>query len=113
MMSNVRGDTWAQKNNAWLRLSKVADPAAVDTLDKRDVSPGMSRLEDMQNALNGCCFCAGCGIRMAFSVRRRAIVLAFLGSLACKIEKTKNPNCDAYHLRVSIFAVKVELHRLV
>jgi len=44
---------------------------------------------------------------MAFSVRRRAIVVAFLGSLACKIEKTKNPNCDAYHLRVSIFAVKV------
>ena len=40
MMSNVRGDTWAQKNNAWLRLTKVADPAAVDTLDKRDVSPG-------------------------------------------------------------------------
>ena len=68
----------------------------------------MSRLEDMQNALNGCGFCAGCGIHMAFSVRRRAIVLAFLGSLACKIEKTKNPNCDAYHLRVSIFAVKVE-----
>jgi hypothetical protein len=28
-------------------------------------------------------------------------------------KKTKNPNCDAYHLRVSIFAVKVELHRLV
>ena len=45
---------------------------------------------------------------MAFSVRRRAIVVAFLGSLACKIEKTKNPNCDAYHLRVSIFAVKVD-----
>src|SRR6476660_4536976 len=64
----------------------------------------MSRLEDMQNALNGCCFCAGCGIHMAFSVRRRAIVVAFLGSLACKIE---NPNCDAYHLRVSIFAVKM------
>jgi len=41
---------------------------------------------------------------MAFSVRRRAIVVAFLGSLACKIE---NPNCDAYHLRVSIFAVKM------
>ena len=67
---------------------KVADPA-VDTLDKRDVSPGMSRLEDMQNALNGCGFCARMRNPMAFSVRRRAIVLAFLGSLTCKIEKRK------------------------
>ena len=44
---------------------KVADPA-VDTLDKRDVSPGTSRLEDMRNAVNGCGFRAGCGIHMAF-----------------------------------------------
>jgi hypothetical protein len=109
MMSNVRGDTWAQKKQCLVASHhKVADPPP-STHSTR----GMFRLEDMQNALNGCCFCAGCGIRMAFSVRRRAIVVAFLGSLACKIEKTKNPNCDAYHLRVSIFAVKVELHRLV
>ena len=32
--------------------------------------------------------------------------LHFWGSLACKIEKAKDPNCDAYHLRVSIFALK-------
>src|SRR3954463_15746640 len=64
MMGNVRGDTWAQKNNAC--CVSLADPAAVDTLDKRDVSPEMSRLEDMQNALNGCGFCAGCRIHVHF-----------------------------------------------
>ena len=32
--------------------------------------------------------------------------LHFWGSLACEIEKAKDPNCDAYHLRVSIFALK-------
>ena len=44
---------------------KVADPA-VETRQDWDVLSGMSRLEDMRNALNGCGFRAGCGIHMAF-----------------------------------------------
>ena len=67
----------------------------------------MSRLEDIQNALNRCGFCAGCGIHMAFPFEGGQLSLHFWGSLACKIEKAKeSPNCDAYHLRVSIFALK-------
>jgi hypothetical protein len=48
---------------------------------------------------------------MAFSVEGGQLSLHFWGSLACKIEKAEDPNCDAYHLRVSIFALKKVLQR--
>jgi hypothetical protein len=91
-----------------LVATKVADPAAVDTLDKRDVSPGgyakcpkwLLFLRRMRNPH---------GIFRSKEGNCRCI----FGFAGLQNKKTKNPNCDAYHLRVSIFAVKVELHRLV
>jgi hypothetical protein len=63
------------------------------------------RLGGYVSALNDCGFRAGMRCPLGI-LRGRSVVFAFFGFAGLqKIEKTKNANCDAYHLRVAIFAV--------
>jgi hypothetical protein len=70
----------------------------------RDASPRLFRPKGCPNVVRRYCF----PHRHAPSCRlcsRGPRVLAFLGSLTCKIEKERTQNCDAYHRRVASFFV--------